>query len=201
MRKQKSARRKTTKQKDKTATLSTKEWLCCGAVLFVFLFSTRSSSRMVNYPQPVYYAVLVGVGAAVGRWFWKADVAAFRAVGKDWVSRGLFTGLHLVKVVVITCLFTGIALLPFNYYNLYRAKTGRVVTESVAIADVDRRTRSGGPGIYFLYNGRRNHLTGNRSLIDSISLRGNAGEYLLVLNMSEGLLGSYVVNDWSIAPK
>ena len=147
MRKQKSARRKTTKQKDKTATLSTKEWLCCGAVLFVFLFSTRSSSRMVNYPQPVYYAVLVGVGAAVGRWFWKADVAAFRAVGKDWVSRGLFTGLHLVKVVVINYLFTGIALLPFNYYNLYRAKTGRVVTESVAIADVDRRTRSGGPGV------------------------------------------------------
>lgn len=52
-----------------------------------------------------------------------------------------------------------------------------------------------------MYNGRRNHLTGNRSLIDSISLRGNAGEYRLVLNMSEGLLGSYVVNDWSIAPK
>jgi len=200
-RKQKTAPRKRAHPKAPTTRLRTGELLACAAVVVVFFWSVKTANRIVNYPQALYYAVLVSAGGAVGAWFWKRDVAAFRALDRDGVDRGLFVGLHLCKAAVLTWVATGIALLPFHYYNFYRAKEGPVVTDSVAIADVAIRGRGVTSSVSFWYKGRRNKLEGNEPLIDRIAANGNAGQYRLALNMNEGLLGSYVVNHWTIVPK
>ena len=198
-RKKKTAPRKTAHPNATTTRLSTGEFLACAAVLVVFFWYVKTANRIVNFPQPLYYAVLVGVGGAVVAWSWKRDVTAFRAVDPDWGSRGMSAGLYLCKTAVLTWFATGIALLPFNYYNFYRAKEGQRVTDSVAIADVT--TRRGTSGVSFWYKGRRNQLRGHEPIMDRIAARGDAGKYRLALNMNEGLLGSYVVNDWTIVPK
>ena len=177
--------------------LKGRDYLILAAAVAMFVWYMYTARRILNYPEVLHYAgiglcfiiaLLVDIRGALGRWtalkLWQEKVFAIVLTVAGWV---------LIAVLAGTAI-----LIPFNYYDMYVAADSPRDTVYCPINGVVSRTRN--HNVYFIFKGKMNMLNCQTSLTNEIAQKKNYDDYTFIATVRKGLMDSYVLDDWQIAP-
>jgi len=165
----------------------------------IYFFYIKSLDKIINYPREVLYSTFFCSFSIILLIYFNKILSEFKNTSKDWLNNLLLISSYFIQIAIISWLFTGILLIPFNYYNIHVAKEGKTINKSVEIKKLVARARNN--CIFFKYDGRMNVVYGHKPIMNDIYNKQDTNKYYLVLDMNEGLLGSYVLNKWDILLK
>lgn len=172
--------------------------LAAGVALY-FLY-LKSSDAIINYPAEIKYSVFGG--CLVLAVLYQASRKTPRVGCRHWDLFGVLAWLfdEALPVVIASWLLTGILLIPFNYYNLHVGSTNSSFTEVVRMEGLASTRRRKADTLYFRYKGRMNVIYGETPELTAIARAQTVKNYRLVLTLSQGVAGSYILSNWEVVP-
>lgn len=165
-----------------------------GCLILYFLFM-KSMDKIINYPFVVLWGLSAIVFIFMSIYTFKRFVTKLKTIDNSTEKIGAII-IQILYFAIISWLITGILLIPFNYYNIYKARDTLPETKYLEIKGLVARPRNN--KIFYEFNGKMNVLYGKINLMNEIYAKGNFKDYYLTITVHKGLLGSYLVEDWDI---
>jgi drug/metabolite transporter (DMT)-like permease len=174
-----------------------KDFAFFGMVLLLYFFYIKTKDEIVNYPTWLTYtAFLITVTVVIFAHLKKFKKEFILQKGTDLYFS---IALILAKIIIISLFLAGIILIPFNYYNIYKAKEKPLEVAKCEIKGVS--TYSKNRKIFFVLYGRTNVMYGFTPIMEDIKANGKFKDYYFVAEIRKGFLNSYILENWSIERK
>jgi len=194
-------------KKDKPSKLFVvRDYIVLGLFVLAVLFYKDTDSDVINYPTYLIYLVGIAIGTAI-------VILRFRKFEEKYIGmqkpadRLFYAMLCLLVTTIGSWTIASMALIPFNYYNVYAAKKNIADTLHCNIDStvVGHRTSDEmvPNTIYYHTESRQNIITsmGQTGLIANMRAMHIENQFELKLTVHKALLGSYWLEQWQIEKK
>lgn len=185
-------------RKNSDIKLTKKQLIIFGMGLIIYFFFMKSKSQILNYPNYIYYApfsIFLVVSLIMKYKSWSVQTSKL----PFFKQRFIFISVELIKFSVVIWFIIGMVLIPFNYYNIQIAKKQPLETAYCEITGISTYTQN--RTLFFLLNGRTNALYSYNKTMDEIKENAQYKGYYFIAELRQGLLGSYILENWSIQKK
>jgi len=166
---------------------------------------------ITNYPNKLFFIIYIVAYCGCLIYFFNA----FRIDIKksvDWLDKVLATFMLLAQSLFVAFLICFAILSPFNLYDHYVAKNNIEETIDCDIDHISYTSSTKNHG-YFLvasegqyamgyeFNNKYNTLRTNDELVREIYDQKDYKNYTLLITIKQALLGSFIIQNWSITKK
>jgi hypothetical protein len=155
----------------------------------------KSKSQILNYPNFIYYApffIFLATSLIMKYKSWSIQTLKLSL----FKQRFIFVSLEILKFSVLIWFIIGVILIPFNYFNIHIAKKQPLETAYCEITGIS--TYSQNRTLFFLLKGRTNALYCYNKTMDEIKENARYKDYYFIAELRQGLLGSYILENWRI---
>lgn len=161
-----------------------------GTIIVYFIYMI-GDDQILNYPKWIYYILFL---LFWGLFSYLKIIKTFVRVpfNKDLVV--LF--FNVIKFAVFSWFLAGIVLIPFNFYNIYISKKNTLEAYECKITGIS--TYSQNRCVFFVLEGETNVIYLYKPIMEDLKNKKNYNEYKFIVDVRQGLLGSYVLEDWDI---
>lgn len=188
---------KSPKSPQKCQRLTAREWLLLAGFLMLYFFYMKSSEIILNSPNWLLGIVFISAITIVT--IINCRELKARVIQIQQQDKFLSIGLILLKYLVVSYFIAGIFLIPFNYYIIYKSKNSISTYEKCEILGIS--TNSKNKKIFYRFKGKTNVLYAYTPIMEEIKNNRKFNDYVFTAEFKNGLLGTYILENWSIEKK
>ena len=176
--------------------INKKKLLLLVAMLVVYFFFMKSKDEIINYPKYINYSLFLLLFTTGFIYQLKCLKNTIVTKTKS-LERILIIFLYVCKVLCLSWFITGICLIPFNYYNIYKSKKN---TSEIIYCDIiGVSTYSKNRSVFYTFEGKTNILYGYIPIMEH--MKEEYSNFQLIAHVRKGFLNTYILEDWNIKKK
>lgn len=106
--------------------------------------------------------------------------------------------MQLISFTVMAYFLACFLLIPFNYVTIYASKNNK---KEYIYCEINSISNSRGRGVFSSLKGESNLINGYKPIMQKIIDKNLYDKYLLRVEVREGYLGTYILENWDFVEK